>query len=281
MALFNKKEETPMQPSTIVGVRNTVAVASGKGGVGKSTVAVNLAVALVQMGMRTGLLDADVYGPSIPLMMGKQGRSTISQDQKIRTVTSHGVSLMSVGFLIDGDDTPMIWRGPILHGIIQQFINDVDWGELDYLIIDLPPGTGDAPLSLSQSVVLTGAVMVTTPQDVALIDVRKGVAMFRKLNVPLLGVVENMSYFVCPHCNERTDIFHGGGGEHVSEKLGIPLLGSIPIDPAICDAGDKGIPIVASSTPSPQAEAFREVATALVGRVTVQSKIQSELRIIN
>lgn len=268
------------QPQNVIipNVRYTIAVASGKGGVGKSTVAVNLAIALSLNGAKVGLMDADVYGPSIPMMMGIKQQPQTSPDGKLIPLIRHNIKMISIGFLVP-DEQAMIWRGPMLHKAIRQFLGDVNWGELDYLIIDLPPGTGDAHLSLTQSIPLTGAVIVTTPQDVALIDVRRGVAMFDRLGVPILGVIENMSYFVCPHCGERTDIFRADGGKKTSEKLGVPFLGQIPIDPEICTGGDLGVPIVASNPDSPQSAAFRHAADLLVEQINNQGP-QSELKII-
>ncbi|GKS58806.1 hypothetical protein YTPLAS18_23330 [Nitrospira sp.] len=249
------------RPDLIPGVKYAIAVSSGKGGVGKSTVSVNLAVALGQAGARVGLLDADIYGPNIPMMMGV-GKTPEQKDGKIVPAENHGVKLISMAFFVP-DDTAVVWRGPMVHTAIQQFFRDVLWGELDYLIIDLPPGTGDAQLTLSQLVPLRGAVTVTTPQDVALYDVRKGIMMFQKVNVPVLGLVENMSHFVCGHCGHQTDIFSYGGGERAAQKMGIPFLGRIPIDPAIRSGGDTGKPIVVSDPGSPQAAAFREIAERL------------------
>lgn len=243
------------------GVKHIVAVASGKGGVGKSTVSVNLAVALADAGARVGLLDADIYGPSIPMMMGVKDQPGIV-GQKLLPLISHDVKMMSFGFLI-AEEQSVTWRGPMVHQAIQQLLRDVLWGELDYLMIDMPPGTGDAHLTLTQSVALSGGVVVTTPQDVALIDAKRGVTMFRQVNVPILGIVENMSYFVCPHCNGRTDIFTTGGGQRASEALEVPFLGHIPIDPAVCLAGDHGVPIVRQAPDSPQTQAFRRVSEAL------------------
>jgi ATP-binding protein involved in chromosome partitioning len=243
------------------GVRHIVAVASGKGGVGKSTVSVNLAVALADAGARIGLLDADIYGPSIPTMMGVKDQPGIV-GQKLLPLVSHDIKMMSFGFLIP-EDQSVTWRGPMVHQAVQQLLRDVLWGELDCLVIDMPPGTGDAHLTLTQSVPLSGGVVVTTPQDVALIDARRGVAMFRQVNVPILGIVENMSYFVCPRCHERTDIFTTGGGRRASQALGVPFLGQIPIDPEVCLAGDQGIPIVRKDPESPQTGAFRAVAEEL------------------
>jgi ATP-binding protein involved in chromosome partitioning len=242
----------------IPGVKHVIAVSSGKGGVGKSTVAANLACALAQTGAKVGLLDADLYGPNIPMMMGST-KGPEQQDGKILPVENYGVKLISMAFLVP-EETPLVWRGPMVHQYLQAFFRDVLWGELDYLLIDLPPGTGDVQLSLSQMVPLAGAITVTTPQEVALYDVRKGMAMFQKVNVPLLGIIENMSFFVCGHCGERTEIFSHGGGERAAEKLGVPFLGSIPIDPAIRDGGDSGHPIVVADPASPQAAAFREIA---------------------
>jgi ATPases involved in chromosome partitioning len=216
------------------GVKYVIAVSSGKGGVGKSTVSVNLAVAMAQTGAKVGLLDADIYGPNIPMMMGVS-KPPDQIDGKIAPAESHGVKLISMGFFVP-EDTAVVWRGPMVHTAIQQLFRDVLWGELDYLLIDLPPGTGDAQLTLTQLVPLTGAITVTTPQEVALHDVRKGMMMFQKVNVPLLGIVENMSYFLCGHCGERTEIFSHGGGERAAAKLGVPFLGRVPIDPAIREA---------------------------------------------
>jgi ATP-binding protein involved in chromosome partitioning len=248
------------------GVRRKIAVASGKGGVGKSTVAANLALALRQMGSTVGLLDADIYGPSQQLMMGCTDKPMVSPEEKILPVDGHGVKVMSLGFLMDSD-TPVIWRGPMVMKALQQFIEDVDWGTLDFLIVDLPPGTGDAQLTMTQQVPLDGAVIVTTPQDVALIDARKGLAMFRKVNVPVLGVIENMSMFVCPHCGKASEIFKHGGGRKTAEQLGVPFLGDIPIDPAIVVGGDAGTPIVASHPSSAAAQAFAAVAAEIVRQV--------------
>jgi ATP-binding protein involved in chromosome partitioning len=254
----------------IPGVKHVIAISSGKGGVGKSTVAVNLAVVMGLTGAKVGLLDADIYGPNIPMMMGVT-KPPEQKDGKIDPAESHGVKLISMGFFVP-ENTAVVWRGPMVHTAIQQLFRDVLWGELDYLLIDLPPGTGDAQLTLTQLVPLTGAVTVTTPQEVALHDVRKGMTMFQKVNVPLLGIVENMSYFVCGHCGERTEIFSYGGGERAAAKLGVPFLGRIPIDPAIRNGGDSGIPIVIADPTSPQSSAFREIAQKIIAEVSGSRK---------
>ncbi len=245
----------------VVGVRRIVAVASGKGGVGKSTVAVNLACALKHLGARVGLLDCDIYGPSIPLMMGIHERPTLSDEEKMMPPISHGVKLMSIGFLLDGDQ-PVIWRGPMIQRTIQQFITVVDWGELDFLLVDLPPGTGDAQLTLCQTVPLDGGVIVTTPQEASLGVVRKGIAMFEKVNVPILGIVENMSYFTAPN-GERVEIFGHGGGRAEAERQKIQFLGEVPIFTEIREGGDKGMPIVVSSPNIPAGQAFLKIAEGL------------------
>jgi len=247
----------------VPGINRVVAVASGKGGVGKSTVSVNLACALAQMGCRIGLLDCDIYGPSVPLMMGIQQRPTISPDEKLVPPFSHGVKLMSMGFLLDGDQ-PVIWRGPMIMKTIQQFVSQVDWGTLDYLLVDLPPGTGDAQLSLCQTVPLDGGVIVTTPQEAALGVVRKGIAMFEKVNVPILGIIENMSYFTTP-TGDRVEIFGHGGGRAEAERQKIPFLGEIPIFVEIRAGGDQGIPVAVSHRNSPPGQAFVRVAESLRG----------------
>ena len=247
-------------------VRNVIAVASGKGGVGKSTVAVNIAVALAQSGARVGLLDADIYGPNVPTMMGV--RHLPPQDgEKIVPAQSYGVVLMSIGFMVKPDQ-PLIWRGPMLHSAIRQFLSDVEWGDLDYLVIDLPPGTGDAQLSLAQSVPLSGGVIVTLPQAVSLEDARRGLEMFRQLNVPILGVVENMSYLDLPD-GTRMDIFGMGGGQKLAEAAGVPFLGGIPMDPAVRAGGDQGKPIVVAAPESSSAQALRALAEQLAARLSV------------
>ncbi|MGE5850240.1 MAG: Mrp/NBP35 family ATP-binding protein [Candidatus Methylomirabilota bacterium] len=247
------------------GIKYSVAIASGKGGVGKSTLSVNLAVALAQAGAATGLLDADLYGPSIPMMMGIN-RMPQSNGQKILPLTAHGVRLMSLGFLMP-DGAPVIWRGPMVSGAIQQFLQDVEWGVLDYLLIDLPPGTGDAQLTLAQSLPLAGAVIVMTPQDLAMHIASKALAMFRQLKVPILGIIENMSSFICPHCRTASFIFREGGARKASARLGVPYLGEIPLDPVLCQGSDRGVPILTSHPDSAVAEAFRRVARALVDRI--------------
>ena len=245
----------------VPGIKRVVAVASGKGGVGKSTTSVNLACALRHLGAEVGLLDCDIYGPSIPLMMGINQRPTISEQEKLVPPANHGVKLMSMGFLLEGD-SPVIWRGPMIMKTIQQFINSVEWGELDYLLVDLPPGTGDAQLSLCQTVPLDGGVIITTPQEASLGVVRKGIAMFEKVNVPILGIVENMSYFTTPG-GERVEIFGHGGGRAEAERQRIPFLGEIPIFTAIRESGDLGVPVVVSQPASAPAESFLTVARAL------------------
>jgi ATP-binding protein involved in chromosome partitioning len=247
------------EKAEVPGIKYFIAVASGKGGVGKSTVAVNLALAISNKRKNVGLMDADVWGPSIPIMMGINVRPVATPEKKIIPLEKYGLKLMSIGFLISDDDT-VIWRGPMVHGAVKQFIEEVEWKGTDYLVIDLPPGTGDAQLSLVQTVPLSGGVIVTTPQDVALIDVRRGVQMFRKLNVPVLGVVENMSYLICPHCSGEVDIFSRGGGKRMSEKFNVPFLGEIPIDPEIRKGGDEGYPIVLSNPESNTAKAFMDIA---------------------
>ena len=255
------------QPEEVLlpGVKHIIAVSSGKGGVGKSTVTVNMAVALKKEGYAVGIMDADIYGPNIPMMIGVT-KEPIKEGDKITPAEGQGVKVISMGFFVP-EDTPVVWRGPMVHGAIQQFFRDVVWGELDYLLIDLPPGTGDVPLTLSQLVPLTGAITVTTPQEVALSDVRKGMTMFKKVNVPLLGVVENMSYFVCGHCGERTEIFSFGGGEQAAKKFGVPFLGRVPLDPAIREGGDQGSPIVVKNPDSPQTQAFLQIVRALVSQL--------------
>jgi ATP-binding protein involved in chromosome partitioning len=245
-----------------------VAVSSGKGGVGKSTVAVNLAVAAAQLGYRTGLLDTDIYGPSVPLMMGlEESQPMLDEDRgKLIPLERYNVKNISIGYLVDRH-TPVIWRGPMIGKAIDQLMRDVDWSEVDLLFFDLPPGTGDIQISLAQKVALSGAIVVSTPQDVALIDAAKGVEMFRKTEVPILGLLENMSYFCCPSCGERTDIFGQGGGQREAERLGVPLLGQIPLEPAVRMGGDEGRPIVVRDPKSPAALAFFDVARALMAKL--------------
>jgi len=243
-------------------VKHIVAVASGKGGVGKSTTAVNLAIALAQNGLKVGLLDADIYGPSIPRMLNIKGKPDATDDKKLIPIERFGLVAMSMGLLI-AEETPMIWRGPMVHSAITQLFRDVNWGERDIIVIDMPPGTGDAHLTLTQQIPLSGAVIVSTPQDIALLDARKGLNMFTKMEVPVLGIVENMSYFLCPHCHERSDIFSHGGARHEAEKLGVPFLGEIPLEIAIRETSDGGNPIVQSQPDGAVAKIYREMATRL------------------
>jgi ATP-binding protein involved in chromosome partitioning len=253
------------RPDYIPEVRHTVAVSSGKGGVGKSTVAVNLALALRRTGATVGIIDSDVYGPDVPLMLGTKGRPGMF-DNKIIPVEAHGLKIMSIGLLVN-EKEPLVWRGPMIHSFIQQMLKDVMWGSLDYLVFDMPPGTGDAQLSLSQVLPLGGVVMVTTPQDVALLDVRKAVGMFQRLNVPILGIVENMSTFACPHCGQHTSIFGDQGGQRLADEYGVPLLARLPLDPETRVGGDEGTPITVRRPDSAQALAFRDLAAAVTMRL--------------
>jgi ATP-binding protein involved in chromosome partitioning len=263
----NPHAEPPKLP--IPGVKYLIAVGSGKGGVGKTTVAVNLAVALAKLGHIAGLMDADVYGPNVPLMMGIRAAPR-AINERIQPLEKFGVKLMSMGFLSPGDK-PLIWRGPMLHSVIQQFLRNVDWGDLDYLVIDLPPGTGDVQLSLIQSAPLTGAVVVTTPSDVSLEDARKAVNMFEQVRVPILGLVENMSYLVCPHCNERIDVFSTGGGKRTAEAMHIHFLGEVPLDPDVRVGGDSGKPVTVRDADDPHAAVFIRMAERLVERAAEAS----------
>jgi ATP-binding protein involved in chromosome partitioning len=247
------------QRDVLPGVKHTVAVASGKGGVGKSTVAVNLALALSQLGYRVGLLDADIYGPSIPMMFGLRSQQIQMVEKRLLPLEKYGLRLMSLGFLVQ-DDSPLIWRGPMVHGIVQQFVRDVEWGELDFLVIDLPPGTGDAQLTLTQSIPLSGAVIVSTPQEIAILDARKGLKMFEKVGAPVLGFVENMSGFVCPDCGAAHPIFSTGGVARAAAELGVQVLGEIPLDPAITPSGDRGDPIVHAVPQGETASRFLQIA---------------------
>ena len=254
-------------PSAILPeVRFTIAVASGKGGVGKSTVAANLAIALERVGRRVGLMDSDIYGPSQQMMMGIDEKPYVNEANQIVPVERYGVRVMSLGFLMDVDQ-PVIWRGPMVMKAVEQFLQDVAWGSLDFLVIDLPPGTGDAQLTLTQKIHLSGAVIVTTPQDVSLIDARKGLAMFQKVNVPILGIVENMSYYVCPSCGHREEIFKHGGGRRTAEALQVPFLGEIPLDPKVVAGGDAGRPIVAADPRSAVSEAYLRIAEEIARRL--------------
>lgn len=260
-----------MDRGGIPGVKTSIAIASGKGGVGKSTVSVNLAVALAERGARVGLLDADIYGPSIPLMMGIHKVPGISPEQRIIPPEAHGVKLMSLGFLLPDPSAPVIWRGPMIARALNQFLREVAWGDLDYLLIDLPPGTGDAQLTLSQSLALSGVAIVMTPQDVAMTIASKVLMMFRQMKVPILGIVENMSTFLCPACGGETQIFSHGGGRKASERLEVPLLGEIPLDGDLCEGGDDGRPILVRTPGSPIAEVFRRIAGNLACRMSVEA----------
>jgi len=270
---------TPGARAAVPGVGAIVAVASGKGGVGKSTVAVNLALALARLGSRVGILDADVYGPSMPRMLGVSGRPTSSDGKVMTPLENHGVTCMSIGFLVD-EDRPTIWRGPMVTGALDQMLRQVAWGEIDILIVDMPPGTGDAQLSMAQTVPLAGAVIVSTPQDIALLDARKGLNMFRQVEIPVFGIVENMSYFLCPHCGERSEIFGHGGARAEAEKLGVDFLGEVPLDIAIRETSDGGTPIVASDPDSPHADAFRRIAERVRDAVAAGAEAAAGPRIL-
>lgn len=269
-----------MTSQSIPGIRNIVAVGAGKGGVGKSTSTVNLALALAKAGARVGIIDADVYGPNLPQMLGLPegpGNIQVTPEQKMLPLEAHGVKAISIGMLVPRDQA-VIWRGPMLHSAVQQFMRDVVWGELDYLLVDLPPGTGDVSISLAQSVPVAGAVVITTPQGVSVSDVRKAVLMFRQLKIPVLGVIENMSYFACPHCGERTEIFGAGGGQKIADELQIPLLGDVPIDARVRSGGDEGAPVVVAAPDAPAAQAFAKVASRVAAQISMQS--MRTLRII-
>jgi ATP-binding protein involved in chromosome partitioning len=257
------------QASLTPGVKNIILVGAGKGGVGKSTVAINVAAALAGLGAKVGVLDADIYGPSIPLLSGIHDRPTSRDGQKLEPLVGHGLKIMSIGFLVDPDQA-LVWRGPMVTGALIQLLRDVNWGDLDYLVLDLPPGTGDVPLTLAQNVRAAGVVLVSTPQDVALADVIRAKLMFDKVSIPVLGIVENMSSFICPHCRNETPIFAHGGARAAAEKMGIRFLGEVPIDLAIREGGDKGMPIVSGAPDSPQAQAFVAVAKNVAGAVSTQ-----------
>lgn len=253
----------------IAGVRNAVAISAGKGGVGKTTLSVNIALALHTSGARVGLLDADVYGPNVPLMLGLTGQPRANREGKMLPLEAHGLKVVSFGTILKPGE-PVIWRGPMLAKALREFLYEVEWGDLDYLVIDLPPGTGDVQLSLAQSMPMTGAVICTTPQDVSLADVSRGIQMFRKLNVPVLGVVENMSGFICPHCNEKTDIFGTGGGRELAERYQLPFLGAIPLDPRI-RLGEQGAPFMVSLSDTPVGAVFRDVASHIAAEVSKEN----------
>lgn len=281
MAENLKDQIGTMAPKLLPNVKYTIAVASGKGGVGKSTVSVNLALALAKLGYKVGLLDADIYGPSIPLMMGIKGKPQIFQDEgsnKMVPLENYGIKLMSIGFLID-DENPVIWRGPMASGAVKQFMSDVDWGELDYLIYDLPPGTGDIQLTLVQTIPLSGAIIVTTPQEVSLIDAKKGLKMFHKVNVPVYGIVENMSYFIAPDTGNRYDIFGSGGGEKLSKELDTAFLGGIPIDPRIREGGDSGKPIVVDLPEIEESKIIIKIAEKLHSTVSEADNSSEDIEI--
>jgi ATP-binding protein involved in chromosome partitioning len=265
------RRAAPAQPQQLVpGVKNIIAVASGKGGVGKSTVSVNLAVALAQSGASVGLLDADITGPNIPLMMGVDGQPKASANNKITPLERHGVKIISIQFFVP-EGQPIVWRGPLIGGAIQQFLRDVEWGDLDYLVIDLPPGTSDAQLTLAQAVPISGTVLVTTPQEVALADVTKALAMLKRMSVPVIGIVENMTGFVCSHCGEVTEIFGRGGGERFAKEHDIEFLGGIPLDVTVRQGGDVGVPAVAQREPGPAAAALTTIAQIVAARMSVRA----------
>jgi ATP-binding protein involved in chromosome partitioning len=260
-------QQPPQGPQPLPGVETIIAVGSGKGGVGKTTLAVNLALALAKLGHKVGLLDADVYGPNVPLMLGISAQPKVLAENRIEPLEAHGLKVISVGFLNPGDK-PLIWRGPMLHSIIKQFLGSVVWGQLDYLVVDLPPGTGDVALSLIQTVPLTGAIVVSTPSDVSLQDARKAIEMFRQMKVDIVGMVENMSYFVCPHCQHEVDVFSRGGAEKTAKQFEVAFLGNIQLDPELRKASDSGKPSVLEGEDSPHAKSLYDFARKVVGRVS-------------
>ena len=258
-------------PAGIPGVGAIIAVASGKGGVGKSTTAVNLALGLRDLGLRVGILDADIYGPSLPKLLAIREKPQTIGGNRLKPIERHGMPVMSIGFLIE-EETPMIWRGPMVMSALTQMLREVEWGTLDVMVVDMPPGTGDAQLTMAQQVPLKGAVIVSTPQDLALIDARRGIAMFRRVNVPVLGIVENMSTFICPHCGTRSDIFGHGGARHEAERLGVPFLGEVPLDIAIREQSDAGQPVVASAPKSQHAQIYRDIALRVREALAAESR---------
>ena len=264
------------QKQQVEGVKNIVSVGAGKGGVGKSTCAVNIALALSQLGARTGVLDADVYGPNVPILLGAEHEKPYAENEKIIPIQRYGIKMISLGFFIEADK-PAIWRGPMLSGAVRQFLFDVNWGELDYLVVDLPPGTGDVQLTMSQSIPMTGAVVVSTPQDVSTADVGRAIQMFNTLKVPNLGLVENMSYFTCPHCGQREDIFGHGGAKALSERMKIPFLGEIPLDRRIREGGGPGVPLMVHEPDSPLAAVYRDVASHLAAQVSIRNFKQASV----
>jgi ATP-binding protein involved in chromosome partitioning len=257
------RAQAPLPKASLPNVTSIIAISSGKGGVGKSTTAVNLALACVAEGLKAGLMDADVYGPSVPKLLSLYGRPEMRDAKTLLPMRAYGLSAMSIGLLV-GEETPMVWRGPMVMQAITQLIRDVAWGELDVLLVDMPPGTGDAQLTLAQIVPLSGAVVVSTPQDLALLDARRGLAMFRRVDVPILGIVENMSYFLCPNCGTRTDIFGHGGAHDEADRLGVPFLGEIPLDPMIRETADDGRPIVVSDPDGSHSRAYRSIARKML-----------------
>ncbi len=252
----------PSGPSGVPGVKAIIAVASGKGGVGKSTTSINLALALRDLGLKVGVLDADIYGPSMPKLLAIREKPQTVGGTRLKPISRYDLQVMSIGFLIE-EETPMIWRGPMVMSALTQMLREVEWGQLDIMVVDMPPGTGDAQLTMAQQVPLAGAVIVSTPQDLALIDARRGVAMFKRVNVPILGVIENMSYFVCPSCGTRSDIFGHGGAKHEAERLNVPFLGAVPLDMTIRETSDSGLPVVATQPDGPHAKVYRDIAQKL------------------
>jgi len=280
IAIVREQAEAPAAatrrgPQTIPGIDRVIAVSSGKGGVGKSTVATNLALALATLQGRVGLMDADVYGPSVPLMMGIAAKAQPDEQKRLVPIERHGIRVMSMGFFV-ADETPIIWRGPMLTKLITEFLRNCDWGALDTLVMDLPPGTGDVQLTLTQQVAISGGVVVTTPQEVALADVRRGIQMFRQVNAPVLGVIENMSYHLCPGCGTRAELFGHGGGAAMARELGVPFLGELPLVRAVREAGDRGVPIVAADPSHPVSRAYREIAERVLLRVDEAARREAE-----
>jgi ATP-binding protein involved in chromosome partitioning len=259
-------------PIGVPGVESIIAVASGKGGVGKSTTAVNLALGLRDLGLKVGILDADIYGPSLPKLLAIKERPQTLGGTRLKPITRYGLTVMSIGFLID-EETPMIWRGPMVISALTQMLREVEWGALDVMVVDMPPGTGDAQLTMAQQVPLKGAVIVSTPQDLALIDARRGIAMFRRVNVPVLGIIENMSYFLCPQCGTRSDIFSHGGARHEAERLGVPFLGEVPLHMDIREKSDAGLPVVATAPDSPLAAVYRDIAAKVLGQIKGATRV--------